>query len=626
MKLCQKCLRCYDDKLYVCPADDYILELSWPESRIIANKFQLEAVLAHGGMGTVYRARQLELDREVAVKILSPQWLANERVVRQFHHEAVAIARLDHVNIVPIYDYGTMPNGAGAYLVMRLVPGHQLREELDKKGALPLERAMKLMEQICAGVATAHSHGIVHCDLKPENILLERVGNNEELVQLVDFGIARLREMSGATIHNASTDSAIGTPYYMSPEQCCGERITHHTDIYSLAIILFEILTGRVPFRSPQPTDVARHHVYTPPPPPSCFQPDISPALDQVIIRALSKYPSERQQTVLQLLAELGEATSMQLDINASISIAVANPRIKSEQEKEKRASGDTHRVLSTLDRDSNSGIDNTSGRATRMGQHVTNRYFDPILTLPIRSSPDFFPDLSVLIVDDNQSVTDLLTSIVEEYGCDVSMVADGTTAWQMIEERSFDLIICDIITSGLNSWQLFFQIQQLKVKPLVVFITDEGSDEQRLRALEQGVEDYWPQPFVIAELQIRLKRLLQRLSAERTAAFASVSTSMESLDKGNHDIFERHYHQGSSYTELGLWEEAVEEFHKALKALDGAVAGKHHFHCCYQLGSCYQQLQRLGEARHWYYRALAVPGYNQTEYDKVQQALSEFT
>lgn len=519
MRICARCFRCYDDTDFVCSADGQTLEVAWPDSRFIAGKYQLETIIARGGMGVIYRARQLELNREVAVKILSPQLILKERMAKQFHREALAIARLDHPNIVPIYDYGTLPGNNGAYLIMRLVQGRQLSDEIIE-GPIALPRALMIIEQVCEGISAAHEQNIIHCDLKPDNILLERNGR-QETVQIVDFGIAKLKELNiDGGANSAITDSAIGTPQYMSPEQCCGEPISTQADLYSLGVIVFEMLTGRVPFKSLNPIDVAKHHVRTPPPLPSMFNRDIPSKVDQVIIKALGKMPNDRQKSVRIFFEELRDAADSELKrqqvpsvlaVAASHSGPLAEPVVKNINLLEQKPPEEGQIQVTQV----------AAPKVTASLQSKTNSYFDtvekrPPSAMPVaRSAPELFPLLSVLIADDDEG-NKLFTNMLQDMGCDFQTTNDGATAWDYLSVREFNLVICNTVLNSKSGWQLFQLAQTLPFPPMVIFTSGEDNEEERLQALEIGVEDYWTKPLEPTELYIRIKRLLQRINAER--------------------------------------------------------------------------------------------------------------
>lgn len=546
MKVCPKCSICYDENESICPTDKEYLEASWPASRLIAGKYLLKSMLAKGGMGVIYRAIQSELNREVAVKILSPQFLSKERIIKQFHREALAVARLDHVNITPIYDYGSLPGNNGAYLVMRLVTGKLLSDEIDDIGAIPLERALRIMQQICSGISAAHAQKIIHCDLKPDNILLENCGTPKEQVQIVDFGIAKLKELSvDGTSGSAITDSAIGTPQYMSPEQCCGEPLTVHTDIYSLGIIFFEIITGRLPFNGINPVDIATHQVRTPPPPPSRFKSTIPTALDYAVLHALAKRPGARPQSAHQFFEELLQASGITIK-QPTIELPTLHPTTTSAL-----AATSNPTNSAKLSNPSNSGnlptasaqyispyssipsfipsqiIEGTNeknrdkttktsnkGITSNLTENKTNPFLDFHELSKTSPGEYLFPDLMVLTVE-SSSDSPHIDDILQEFDCTVISTSSTEEAWECLEKYSFNLVICEALTQKVNGWQLFARAQDLPEPPLFIFISSNPNNEDRILALEQGVEDYWAKPLPMAELQIRLRRLLQQITKD---------------------------------------------------------------------------------------------------------------
>ncbi|MFN7945461.1 MAG: protein kinase [Blastocatellia bacterium] len=271
LKECPVCGLCYDAAAQLCRADQHELTLTLPVERTIEGRYRLEQLLGRGGMGAVYRAQDLRLQRQVAVKIITGSLFGDARAVRRFEREARAAARLSHPNIVTVYDSGSL--GAGAYLVMELLPGTTLRAELKRRGRIEPRTAAGWFEQILAGVAAAHAGGIIHRDLKPENILITATGQGDQL-RILDFGLAKLIEARNAectmrneegteTLWSSAADTphsalrtphfttpglVMGTPGYMSPEQLTGGAVDERSDIFSLGVIVAEALTGQRPF------------------------------------------------------------------------------------------------------------------------------------------------------------------------------------------------------------------------------------------------------------------------------------------------------------------------------------------------------------------------------------------
>ena len=287
--------------------------------RVLDGKYELGARLGTGGMGAVYRARRVHIGDEVAVKVLHPQFVADAQSVERFRREARAAAVLRHPNVVTIHDFGeAQGSDAPAYIVMELVEGMSLRELLQREGRLQPARAVALMEDVCAGVGAAHRRGIVHRDLKPDNIIVlpPDTEGARETAKVVDFGIAKLRDAAeGAALTAAGT--LIGTPYYMSPEQCRGEPLDARADVYSLGALLYEMLTGAPPFTAETVTGVVTKHL-TEPPPPLPPQLAVPRALDAACMRALAKNPNERQADAHALRRELQTALAHDANVVAA--------------------------------------------------------------------------------------------------------------------------------------------------------------------------------------------------------------------------------------------------------------------------------------------------------------------
>jgi len=273
------------------------------------SKYELIRRLGEGGMGAVYRGRRVHIGDEVAVKVLLRQFVADSASAERFRREARAAAVLRHANVVSIYDYGeARGDDAPAYIVMELLEGLSLRALLQQEGRLQPSRAVLLMGDICAGVGAAHRRGVFHRDLKPDNVIVLPPDEDRanETVKVVDFGIAKLRDVAGGP-SLTQTGAVVGSPFYMSPEQCRGEPLDARSDVYSLGAMLFEMLAGTPPFTAETITGVIAKHLFEPPPPlpPRLAVPS---AIEEVIMRALAKDPAERQPNASALAHELREA------------------------------------------------------------------------------------------------------------------------------------------------------------------------------------------------------------------------------------------------------------------------------------------------------------------------------
>ena len=262
------------------------------EGRLLNKRYQLLEQYGSGGMAMIYRGRDTLLGRYVAIKILREDQAHSVDFDRQFQNEARAAANLSHPNIVTVYDYGL--DEGRPFIVMELVPGTDLKSLLHKRGRFTVDDGIPLMVQACAGIGYAHRAGLVHCDVKPHNMLVAPDGR----LKVTDFGIARAL----ATLNPAERSEVVwGSPQYYSPEQAAGHAPSPSSDVYSLGVVTYEILTGTLPFTASNPEELARMHLEANPIPPSEYVPDIPEALEEIILKVLSKEPSARYRTADQL-------------------------------------------------------------------------------------------------------------------------------------------------------------------------------------------------------------------------------------------------------------------------------------------------------------------------------------
>ncbi|MDX2032385.1 MAG: SUMF1/EgtB/PvdO family nonheme iron enzyme [Blastocatellia bacterium] len=279
--------------------------------RVLGGRYQLDQVIGSGGMGEIYRARRLHIGDTVAVKILRADVVENEKSRQRFYREARAAAMLHHPNAVVIHDFGEDTDGT-AYIVMELLLGRSLRQLLIDDGTVSSPRCYGIIRQACAALDAGHRNGIIHRDIKPDNIILLDSNDGADHVKILDFGIAKLRDQALDTLSMeqrlTNVGTVIGTPHYMAPEQCQGEEADARSDIYSLGVVLYELLTGVAPFLAKTPTGVAIKHVTEKPRPLRELQPSVSESVERVVLRALEKEPSARQQTALELAREFEAA------------------------------------------------------------------------------------------------------------------------------------------------------------------------------------------------------------------------------------------------------------------------------------------------------------------------------
>ncbi|HZM97995.1 MAG TPA: serine/threonine-protein kinase [Pyrinomonadaceae bacterium] len=260
-------------------------------------KYSVEERLGAGGMGAVYRARHLQMDRPVAIKVLHQRFVEDEAARNRFQIEARAAVMLRHSNAVSVTDFGQTSEGC-VYIVMELLEGRTLREILSRESPIETARAISIMLQTSAAVAAAHEAGIIHRDLKPSNILVTQSADQPAVVKVLDFGIAKVTADKLDEDENATsmvqTSSVIGTPRYMSPEQYNGFELTPATDVYSLGVILYEMLTGMAPFTGATREEIAQKHANDPPHPPRGIVAAIPEDVERVVLLALEKRPEDR--------------------------------------------------------------------------------------------------------------------------------------------------------------------------------------------------------------------------------------------------------------------------------------------------------------------------------------------
>jgi serine/threonine-protein kinase len=255
---------------------------------LLNNRYQIEGRIGSGGMAEVYRARDLTLERMVAIKLLREDFSKDPAFRERFRQEAKAAANLSHPNIVTVHDFGF--DEKQIFIVMEYVPGTDLKTILESRGKLAIDEALNLIIQACAGIGYAHRAGLIHCDVKPHNMIV----TPDQRLKVTDFGIARAL----ASIHPQEVSNVVwGSPQYFSPETASGQPPSPASDVYGLGVVLYEMLTGRLPFIAGSAAELARMHRSEAPTPPSQWNPLIPAGLEQVCMKVLSKEPSARYRT-----------------------------------------------------------------------------------------------------------------------------------------------------------------------------------------------------------------------------------------------------------------------------------------------------------------------------------------
>src|SRR5947209_1913097 len=309
MKECPSCHRCFPDKVNHCPSDGDRLKFLIALDAVLDERYQLEKKIGQGGMGMVFKARHVFIKTQHAIKIIIPELVGNDpSLVARFRQEAMASAAIRHPNTVSVTDYGVL-DGTMPYLVMEFIEGHSLHDILIQEKRLAPARAVEIMLAVCAGVAAAHRIGIVHRDLKPLNILVRPGLPLGEAVKVLDFGLAKIKsgELLGSFVA-AQTQGMMGSPFYMAPEQWGDEDIDVRADIYSLGVILYQMLAGDVPFKGKSIPSIMNMHLNTAPVPLSERAVEVPEALERAVQHALEKDPARRPKSVGEFAAELRAA------------------------------------------------------------------------------------------------------------------------------------------------------------------------------------------------------------------------------------------------------------------------------------------------------------------------------
>lgn len=313
-KICVRCGSKFGSRAEYCPHDGGLLvtddQIADPLlGTVLLEQFRIEEQIGTGGMGTVYRAHQTTVERDVAIKVLRAELARDQQAVFRFEREARVAISLDHPNLVRVFLSGRLPDGR-LYIVMELLEGRSLADELDDHGPPSLERALIMTMKLCAGLGAVHAAGIVHRDIKPENIYLVRRGTDPDFVKLVDFGVARVLHADGVGPTTTQSGRVFGTATYISPEAATGEETDQRSDIYSLGVLTYQLLTGELPFEGKTAAAVLMQHVHQEPP---LLQSkgrgaDVPDDVASVVMRALTKDPDARQQTLAEFLDALAEA------------------------------------------------------------------------------------------------------------------------------------------------------------------------------------------------------------------------------------------------------------------------------------------------------------------------------
>jgi serine/threonine-protein kinase len=316
VKICPVCSTEYPDDVRFCPNDGQTLRASGAATnlvgQVVADRYHVIKKLGEGGMGQVYLAEHVKMGRRSAIKVMNPAMVHDPDAVARFNREASNASRITHPNVCAIYDFGETPDGL-IYLAMEFIEGEPLTDLLEREGALPVPRAVSIFLQVAEALQAAHDLGIVHRDLKPDNVMLIRRRDGGDGVKVVDFGIAKAvgGDESGQKV--TKTGLVVGTPEFMSPEQLSGDKVDGRSDLYSAALVLYQMLTGKLPFEASTLQETMIKRLTDEPTPLAQSRPDrtFPPGLQAVLDTALARTPVERYQTVGKLAADVGTATGV---------------------------------------------------------------------------------------------------------------------------------------------------------------------------------------------------------------------------------------------------------------------------------------------------------------------------
>ncbi|HYK11156.1 MAG TPA: serine/threonine-protein kinase [Gemmatimonadales bacterium] len=313
MKICPVCSTEFPNDQKFCPNDGSVLRGAAPTSdlvgQVIAERYHVVKKLGEGGMGQVYLAEHVKMGRRSAIKVMNPSMTHDPDAVARFNREAANASRITHPNVCAVYDFGETPDGL-IYLAMEFIQGEPLTDLIEREGALKVGRAVKIFQQTADALQAAHDLGIVHRDLKPDNIMLAKGRDGADVVKVVDFGIAKAVGGDEAGQKVTKTGLVVGTPEFMSPEQLSGDKVDGRSDLYSLALVLYRMLTGTLPFQATSVQETMIKRLTDEPTKLAVSRPDLTfpPKLQGVLDHALTRTPNERYQSVAEFSADVVKA------------------------------------------------------------------------------------------------------------------------------------------------------------------------------------------------------------------------------------------------------------------------------------------------------------------------------
>ena len=457
---------------------------------VIEDRYKLVAIIGRGGFGTVYRAEHQRLPRDFAVKILHAARAVDARQVERFRQEVRAAAVVRHPNVVEVVDFGHDP-GVGHFIVMPLLEGVSLLERLGRETVLPIVDIDTVLTQSAAALAAAHALGIVHCDIKAENVHLvqDSAAPGGFHVCILDFGVARARPVPGEATPQDAT-RVVGTALSMSPEQVLRQDIDVRADVYGLGVVLYEMLTGNLPFVADKSVELMRMHVQDPVPRPSSQRKGrwIPPVLDQLVLSMLAKSRDDRPQSMAEVVEHWEAMRGQVHDAWAGAHLTdVAAHRIS-------RTVRAAELTLRLTPQDQMSWADESPSLRPRKGQQPQAVALDPLHERPTTATPrPMVPVLGrVLVIDDDESIRSLLRLILQNAGWHCATVSSGQAALNWLREQPAPAaVVLDMLMPGMDGMHTLKAMRAQGYTGPVVFCTSVQSDAVRSQVAMQGDERF---------------------------------------------------------------------------------------------------------------------------------------
>src|SRR5512143_3088624 len=470
-------------------------------------RYRWQETVGRGGMGIVFKAQDLDLDDVVAIKVLSPDWETDDQqLLQRFKREINLNRKIKHPNVARIHDFGM--SGDFPYITMEYVPGKDLRTIIQLEGKLPQARAISILRQIALGTEAAHKLGIIHRDLKSQNVMVEESG----AVAILDFGLAR-----GKTTEQLTLDSVmVGTPHYMSPEQALGRPTDARSDVYSIGVMAYEILTGKVPFDGESPLVIAMKHVSEPPPNDLRNAAGVAPELIEITYKALAKEPSSRFPSAADLEAELAMLRPFESGVVSTVSPA--------------------HPAIPAISFPSAPGmpIETPASRGTPVAPLPTPAAPPSAAQAPSGATPveaKHRPPV-ILLVEGDAKERKRLADVLGRHGCRTLEAKDGPEALERLLKDTVDLVLMDISLPGMDGFDV---TRVIKAQPatiaLPVVLTSSRLDRSHFAfAIQTGATDVMAKPLQSEAVVGRLWHILTHHGFQPPAGNEPVLAAMKKM------------------------------------------------------------------------------------------------